>query len=451
MKYRALRGVPRWSTLVNAFGGRSGGGHIFPDGLGSSMFRDGALGARFLRFPASKYRQNPVDQGAMGRSYSNEVGNLAYYNGGVEFWVKLEFDGDDPVFAGLIGTTQVQTEVGFDPYASEGTQFYIYKNTQGQLRITRLYYHQAFVLNSTQRAVPLIGEGEEEEGSAEEELVDPRKYWARTDVLVDISDWRAHEWHHVAVAYNDELPGNRITVLLDFVNAEAISHNLGEQKFCALNVEEPKDGIYVGGFFRDQAVATEGIFKFGTNYRQGTTLTEASVKRVLANATIDEFITFTGVHTAPYGTIGYFTDKQGVYANSFQIPLPTGINRIRVRSFAWTLYPPLLYHSAPVNWNRDTGLRVEVANVGETGQTKVQVSDAGGDARTNASVAGKWVYTSGSTLGGRVAELVYQVRMRAGLGSGVFGSSTVASPVLDDVTLTYFLPSAQVLLSETEE
>lgn len=430
----------------------SRGSDLFPDGINSSMLRNGSLTARFLRFPASKYRANPKDQGALNRTYRNEIGNVAYYSGGVAFWVKFEFDGDDPVFSGLVGATQVQTKVGLDPTASEGTQFYVYKNTQGQLRISRLYYHQAFQEGNTGLAVPRIGDGEEEEGggSSEEELVDARKRWARTDVLVDIKNWRAREWHHVAVQYNDEITANRVRVLLDFEDVDAIAHNLGETQFCALNVEEPKDVLFVGGFFRDQAVATEGLFKFGTNYSKGVTLREPSVKRVVANATVDEFVSFANNYSAPYGVIGYFTDKNGIYSNRFQIPLPEGIQRVRLRSFAWTMYPPTMYSSAPVSWSTDRNMEASVANIGNGGQSKLPMGDAGGESTRNQALAGRWVYATG-TVGGRVAEVVYQFRMGAGLGSGKYGSSTVASPVLDDVTLTYFLPSTQVLLSEAVE
>ena len=69
----------------------------------------------------------------------NEGGNVPYYNGGMAFWVKFEFNGDDPIFSGLIGCTQVIEDVGQNPKDSEGTQFYIYKDTDAKLKIVRMY------------------------------------------------------------------------------------------------------------------------------------------------------------------------------------------------------------------------------------------------------------------------------------------------------------------------
>ena len=87
----------------------------------------------------------------------------------MSFWIKLEFNGDDPTFSGLLGATQVQTAVGQNPQDSEGSQFWIWKNTEGQLRISRLYYHQAFAKGYTSQAIPLIGNEDEEETSGAEE------------------------------------------------------------------------------------------------------------------------------------------------------------------------------------------------------------------------------------------------------------------------------------------
>ncbi len=41
--------------------------------------------------------------------------------------------------------------------------------------------------------------------------------------------------------------------------------------------------------------------------------------------------------------------------------------------------------------------------------------------------------------------------MNAATGVGSrYGASTIQTPVLDDVTVTYFLPSSQVLLTEND-
>lgn len=426
------------------------GSDLMPDGINSSLYRYSSRAQGFLRLPASVYREVPSDPGEMNRNYSNANGNLPYYRGGVSFWVKLENDGREPVFNGLFSSTQVQTPTGVQLTDSEGTQFYVWRNTSGQLRISRLYYHRAFQQGSTALPIPVFPEeGESDDLDADEQYVDPKKAWARTDVVVDISTWRAREWHHLTISYDDELPGNRIKVEVDFQDVGAISHNLGEEQFVTLNEEEPKDGMYVAGFFRDQALDDEGLFKFGTNTGTDGAPDRTDLKRVHANATIDEFITFEGTHAPPFGPIGYFTDKPGKYTNAFEVPFPDGVERIRLRSIAWSLHSPSLYNGGPVRFT-DQNVSFAVANVGTTGFALQTLRDPGGDSRINQSLAGRWLYTRSTAQSGRTGELVYQIVMRGALGTGEFGARVVATPALEDVTLTYFLPSAQTLLTEIE-
>ncbi|MGE3963346.1 MAG: hypothetical protein AB7I09_04520 [Planctomycetota bacterium] len=427
------------------------GSDLFPDGVNSSLYRYSSRAQGFLRMPASVYRDVPSNPGPLNRNYTNTTGNLPYYQGGVSFWVKLENDGNDPVFNGLFSATQVQTKTGVQLTDSEGTQFYVWRSTSGQLRITRLYYHRAFQQGSTALPIPEFPEEGEDSGGLDpdEQYVDPKKVWARTDVVVDISNWRAREWHHLAIGYDDELPGNRVKVEVDFQDVGAISHNLGQEQFVTLNEEEPKDGMYVAGFFRDQALDDEGLFKFGTNTSADGAPERSDLKRVHANATIDEFVTFSGVHAAPFGPVGYFTDKPAEYTNAFEVPFPDGIERLRLRSISWTLYTPALYNGNPVRFS-DQNVAFSVANVGTTGYALQPVRDPGGDSRINQNFAGKWLYSRSSAQSGRTGQLVYQIVMRGALGTGEFGARVVGTPALEDVTLTYFLPSAQTLLTEIE-
>ncbi len=430
---------------------------LMPDGINSSIFRTSALGGRFLRLPAQRYRQFPADQGAVNRNYNNDIGNLPYYNGAISCWIKLEFNANDPVFSGLIGATQVQTTVGQNPTDSEGSQIWIWKNTKGQLRVSRLYYHQAFAKGYTTQAVPLIGsEDEVEEGNEAE--TDPQKYWARNDVVVDISKWRAHEWHHLAVSYDDSSPTSAIRVWIDHTPVDAVNHNIGEGMFCALNEEDPKDQIQVGGFFRDQAVAREGLFKFGTNFdRQGIERAQ-SIKRVLANATIDEFRVYMGQYTQDDSRKkGYYTDQEGIYTNVFMVPFPDGVQRLRLRNMTWSVNPPKMYSQLGVQWNEET---MSVLNVNGQ-QNARQLGDAGGGlrgdgGRNNQLIAGNWLYPTGSQdFQGddyNVGFLGYEVRMRAGNpNAGTASGLMMVSPALDDVTLSVYLPSAEYILSEVIE
>ncbi len=431
---------------------------IMPDGLNSSIFRTSALGGRFLRLPAMIFRQTPADQGAVGRNYNNDVGNMPYYNGAVSFWIKLEFNGDDPTFSGLLGATQVQTPVGQNPQDSEGSQFWIWKNTEGQLRISRLYYHQAFAKGYTSQAIPLIGNEDEETSGEEEAETDEQKFWARTDVVVNVSNWRAHEWHHVAVSYDDQSATNRIRVWVDHENTDAVNHNIGEGMFCALNEEEPKDQIMIGGFYRDQAVATEGLFKFGTNFTRQGVQTAPSIKRVLANATIDEFRVYLGQYTQDDSRKGgYYTERPAKYSNVFMVPFEEGIQRRKLRNMTWTLYSPKIYSGASVQFDEPvmTVLNVNGQSTGRTLQDPGGKAGGDGGGRSNQQIAGKYLFATGSQDYGNdfdLGFLGYEIQMRAGTAQGgALSGRTMVSPALDDVTLSVYLPSARYLISEVLE
>jgi len=432
---------------------------IMPDGLNSSMFRTSALGGRFLRLPAMIFRQTPADQGAVGRNYNNDIGNLPYYNGAVSFWIKLEFNGNDPTFSGLLGATQVQTPVGQTPESSEGSQFWIWKNTEGQLRVARLYYHQAFAKGFASQAIPLIGNDDDDSATGTEEAeTDDQKFWARTDAVVNINNWRAHEWHHVAISYDDQSATNRLRVWVDHENTDAVNHNIGEGMFCAVNEEEPKDQIMIGGFFRDQAVATEGLFKFGTNFTRQGAPTATSIKRVLANATIDEFRVYLGQYTQDDSRKGgYYTERPAKYSNVFMVPFEDGIQRRRIRNMTWTMYAPKIYSGASVQWD-DPVMTVLNVNGQATARTLQDPGGrAGGDGggRSNQQIAGKYLYATGSQDYGsefNLGFLGYEIQMRAGTASGgALSGRSMVSPALDDLTLTVYLPSARYLISEVLE
>ncbi len=422
-------------------------GDIQPDGLHMSFMRVLRTGTRILRFPAIGFREVPGAQGEVRQNYTNDIGNLPYYQGGVAFWIKLEFDGIDPIFHGLLKATQVQTRVGQNPEDSEGTQFFVWKNTTGELRVSRLYYHQAFFRDDTAQAYPLIGD--EEDLEQEDYELDPRKTWARTDLVVDVSDWKAREWHHLVIQYDDDLDADRVKVRIDGEPLDFVTnHSLGLTKFCALNEEEPKDEIQIGGVFRDQAVAGEGIFKFGTNVAQRSMQeTAPSVKKIPANATIDEFQTFLGFYDPGSQDLSYFTRDQGRYTNRFEVPFPEGIQRIRLRSFTWTMYPPTMYAGLAVRWNAAQDFEAGVSGVnGNPGFQRL--GDAGGEMTLNAQIAGEWLRPDQSNTFGRTGSLGYEFKFNGATGQQKFGDRVVASPVIDDVTLTYYLSSAEILVSE---
>ena len=66
-----------------------------------------------------------------------------------------------------------------------------------------------------------------------------------------------------------------------------------------LNQRQPIDGLMVGGIVRAQGVSDAGVFKWFTTSAKtggggGVTTVAPTVKRILANATIDELIVYQG-------------------------------------------------------------------------------------------------------------------------------------------------------------
>src|SRR5690606_37034256 len=138
------------------------------------------------------------------------------------------------------------------------------------------------------------------------EHLDPQKWISRSDILLDISHIRAHEWHHVAVEWSDQNINRPIRLYLDFEEVQEAVPRRAQQvvdgtanSWVRLNERQPRDGLQIVGIVRNQQVEDAGIFKFFTNMAQapgglGIQPVALGVKRILANATIDDLITFQG-------------------------------------------------------------------------------------------------------------------------------------------------------------
>ncbi len=480
------------------------GTDLFPDGLSSSLLRAAHLQARVLWLPArnrvgfSSGDGNP-QFGASGRGSrgTNILGNVPYYKGGLAFWVKFDFDGDDPVFSGLLGCTQVIKEVSpsaSDYSGSEGTQFFVFKNSKGQLRIVRMYYHQAFLAaaggegsagggadtGTGIRLFPDPGTGDAAGGGAPggtqnpilQEL-DPKKIISRCDTTpVDVSHFKAHEWHHIAVEWDDDNPVNNVKLHIDFQDMREEAANRFPQarvdstanSWVRLNERQPRDGLMVGGIIREQGVSDAGVFKWFTN----TTATEGgsgveviarNVKRILANATIDELVCFEGTFAAvkqyygASGSPGYFSQQPGEYTNLFEIPLPPDVDSVLLRSFDWTSYYPTTYTDSRLNSVpqrlQATPITCELNYLSGNSAPPSQFLEPWRRPSVQNDAAGRTVYRRETGLKGNNAELTYKFRLvgsRAAFGNTAGG--VVQTPVIDDVTLTYFLPSPKILSQE---
>ncbi|MBI4586487.1 MAG: hypothetical protein HY717_20950 [Planctomycetes bacterium] len=465
--------------------------NLRPDGFQTSLFNTGHGGARFLLLPA----HNRINEGTgksgmaaqVGAGYRNNLtGNVPYYEGGIAFWVKFEFDGDDRVFSGLIGCTQVIEDVGQQLKDSEGSQFYIFKNTKGQLRVVRMYYHQAFPAGLGEGDAgglnlwPPVetgdqgGKGDASTGQENPMLkyLDQKKPFARTDVFIDVSHFRAHEWHHIAVDWNDQIESQALKVYIDFEEAEggrpfhpqAVITN-EPTSWVRLNVRRPRDELFVGGFIRQQQVKDAGVFKWFTTVSSpvtgsagvgGIQVVEPSVKRILANATIDELVTYTGTFNnvksffVTGANPGYFTNQTGEYANLMEVPMPPEVDHVVLRSFDWTAYYPSFYTGYTPRQPQKLQPKPLRCQLYLGRETLPPFEEPWRTPQVVNRVAGRPLFRSqAGGLLGRNAELLYRFTLQPGIANqGSVSGGAVQTPVLDDVTVTYYLPDAKILHQE---
>jgi hypothetical protein len=481
------------------------GTDLFPDGINTSLLRMSHLQTRSLVIPArarigdaaaSGDGNTMVGASGRGSRGNNVLGNVPYYQGGISFYCKFEFNGDDPVFCGLIGCTQVIKEVSpsaTDYTGSEGTQFFIFKNSRGQLRIVRMYYHQAFLNQQGEggsgssggegiRLFPDPGGadagGAAGGGTGQNPIVqelDQKKVVSRSDILVDVTHFKAHEWHHIAVEWNDEIPKTYPRLFLDFQPMELPTYHAQDpatlgpppQSWVRLNERQPRDGLYIGSIIRDQGLSDGGIFKWFTNSTPvqggGRVQTVAQqTKRILANATIDELVTFEGgflgmkQYYGAQGSPGYFSTQPGEYANIFEIPAPADVDSVTLRSFDWTSYYPTTYaDSKPGSIPQRlqvTPMQCEVYYSSQNTALPPPFAEPWRRPQVANEVAGRQVFRQSAALKGASLPFVYKFRMsgaRSALGNSAGG--VVQTPIIDDVTLTYFLPNPRILIQEEAE
>jgi hypothetical protein len=476
------------------------GTDIYPDGVHFSITRMHHLGNRLIVLPA---RQKIGDIGVgggnqrvgasgLGSRGQNIYGNVPYYRGGLAFWVKFEFDGDDPVFSGLLACTQVIKEVvpaAQDYTGSEGTQFFIFKNTKGQLRVVRMYYHQAFPEAGGGEGGgdgglvqlfpdPGLGEGDEQSAGAQNpifENLDQQKTISRADLVVDVSHFKAHEWHHIALDWDDQNPAFPIRIYIDFAPVQQGGGRPFRPQqlvdgtansWCRLNQRQPIDGLQIGGIVRHQGVADAGVFKWYTSSARvpgggaGVRVESPTVKRIIANATIDEFIVYEGTFpqvkryyaTTSVGA-GYFTQLPGEYANLFEIPLPADVDHVILKSFDWTSYYPATYTDSLTQSSArplDTPpITCELYYNSAQGALPPAFDEPWRRPSVRNQVAGRRVYRRQTGIEGVNADFVYKFRLQG--ARSIFGNTAggvVQTPVIDDVTLSYYLPNPKVLLQE---
>jgi len=547
-------------------------------------------------------------------------GNIFYRKGALEFWYKPEFDwtyADQtgalrpfPLYCGYVGASRVFYNPGVkaqdyggqnvdasiigrnnDPRGTptDGTQLYVFRNTEGQIRATRLYFrvvgesdtNPASDFTNTKELpmsyvdpdatddygkatkAPYAGErfvgGQLEPTAPATDVggpievyrrgVERRPYtvtpgspagtppkgypWpplefsaatgntaepyqlnelsirhARVDAYVPMNRmqaWRAGEWHHIAVAWDDTGGANNTdphSFLKIFIDGKRQSEAkiVGDAKNMFVRLNEPpqvtedefgrastgggagafesrypKDRITVGSIIRRIAKIDEGVFKhrnvFNPSYMGGSGGSGAAdpdaPKRIalFACGVVDDFITYGGVdglnQSLPRAPERF--EQEATYVQHFDLSarMPGGNRPLEVARLSWTALLPPKNHGS--NQGRGTTGSIDV-RVMEPGGIKMRDPLLAGGAQQDSITYSEMLRTYSYAKLEKVnsiepavvpsgsPKVKYLVTMRpASYGTGAFGlgaMQNIDTPVLQEVTLTYFLPAPQTLLKE---
>lgn len=322
--------------------------------------------------------------------------------------------------------------------------------------------------------------------------------FSRTDHWVPYNTlraWKAHEWHHIAAYWDDKAGevwlwldgtpyavtngglvariwptsggrpsnGRYIPYVLDPANPTGPpvpASNFGGPaelpSFVRLNAltgpetppsgvgqaqyEDslwPKDQVYIGGVKRDQAVVG-GLFK----HEKDAILP--------ANGTIDDVRFYDGatVSLKQFVATRYDAGSEvGYWTNEFDLSpaFQNGVQEITLAGIQFTAYLPKRYKDVPfANGTGNIKVDFEVQKVDGTVVKPATWSD------TFAAIRGdsceiKLLDANVPVRVARGDKLVYRISFTPGMTSG---GIAFASPVLDDISLVYYLPNPVVLLKE---
>ncbi|MFH1422662.1 MAG: hypothetical protein ABIH42_08140, partial [Planctomycetota bacterium] len=393
-------------------------GDLFVDGLNSSVIRHDS--ERYLEYRAGVKSESPPS----GPSNDPPNGNIHYYKAGLEFWFKPMFDATDDVIWGFCGITQVK-----DPRRptcwTKGSQMFLFKNTEGVLRGTRLYFERAFDINGN--LMPTLNKEPVSDPinytPSPNAVFDPDKSikYARTDAYVPtaVRDWKSNEWKHILVLWDDQREAGASAIFDIYVDGVKVSSSIsfGEKDgaFVTLNEKDPHDVMYVGGFKRVQAYRA-GVFKYGGIIEES------------CNGTIDGFKTFDSQQNAVVNS----NEKPrrfyliGEYENRVPVIFPGNLTETRIGNVSWTTYLPSDYHGVDKSRFQKGGVTVSI-----------QVGDQPSITLVNSEEISNLIVKRGEVVKYMVIFDAVTVDGRA-----------VCSPVFDDITITYVLPVAEVIESE---
>ncbi len=529
----------------------NGLGQLFRDGVHSSVRgeRD-----RHLWFRAGKDTVDPSDQGILGvappesdTSGTHHQGNLWYRKGGVEFWYKPGYDwsysdpsnprpgaptgrAPTPMFCGLFFGSQVRFNPGnpeatapvapatgtytLDPAPNgkptDGTQVYVFRNSEGQIRATRLYYrvvgqdgndipidfvdpdpgdqYPTGTIALYRRAAEAFPDKypwppvEFQKGNPDTTSTPPTRtprdgdiLFARNDAFVDfqhLAHWKSNEWHHIAI-YWDDKPSNQTdpnAFLKIYVDGQQLSsaHRLppdlnvekNKYQFVRLNEDHakgyPRDHVYIGSLERWQQASGEGIFK------HRSTAGDSHIE-LFANGSIDDVVIYDG--SQPQGTTLPRTDRlwrfeqRGRFTQHFDLQgrFPDGNKPLELAFFAFTAFLPTRHGGQA---EAQTG-RGSVAVTVRDESASLSLGRSFASNRDDASIRliqgnGAPVFAFPPTVlsasGVPNNRILYDVTLNAATfdanGAPYPRMAFVDTPVFAEASISYFLPFEEVLLKE---
>jgi hypothetical protein len=448
------------------------------------------------------------DSDLQGESIEN-LGNMRFTRGACEFWYKPDFDwaqrdmhdniirdstGEKAteLFCGLLFASQVRrnklapTQNGVLPFTT-GTQLLVARNTLGYLRITRLYFevvgekgHDRPWVEDPKNPGTFIdietyrqknSENDQDYPWPPKEIkVDPHVKYARADAFVpfqQMKNWRRNEWHHIAIFWDDGQTDARniIKVYLDGVKASGTCHPLpatpGEQLFVRLNepatltpgtaenLRRPKDHVYVGCIERMQA-KTGGIFKFA---ERDPDLGRPLIQQP-ANGTIDDVRFYQGPPGVP--SDGAFARRlperffdYGTYRNRFDMrdKFSAGVQELELAALSWETYLPTMHGTTSGLYKNyyGRGGMIVVPYI-NTDRRPLRPPYYYRSIRQNNFIPLMDPRTGGPIRLKTTDRFFYDLQLRAAYFDP--RGLSVDTPIVDSVTLYYFLPREEYVLKE---
>lgn len=210
-----------------------------------------------------------------------------------KFWVKLAEDWYEPTMCGLFSGSYrngahkyTKFPVTYDGSGNantydyhDGMQLYVYKNTKGELRLSRLFFCGYFKNGSYYGIESLAIDGKGD-------LPNSAIAYARRDICIDLSDsdyrWHANEWHCIDVHWSEVEGNNKFYVIIDndsklktYGINDVDGHNTtSSPKFCIINENISDDStlnrVQMNSMYRKQYNTTTSInsdkrlFRFDT-------------------------------------------------------------------------------------------------------------------------------------------------------------------------------------------